>query len=314
MLGGYVKKGHSYKTGIYHRTSKNYPRGCPYCRHGKVIVGNNDLKTLRPEIAEQWDYELNVDANGNRLRPEQFSEHNGYRAWWKCKFGHSWQSKIASRTTDNTGCPFCVGNSTSFAEQFIYYYLIKAGLSVKNRVKINGIEYDIAIKELNMLIEYNSIYHKGKDEIDENKALQCKRLGVNFVVIEEDYNNSVSVQNNYYCYPGINHGKTSDLIDIIEDIIKDTKYSNNVRKEHLAEIRAQAFRSSRSNVVKIEESLANRFPEVAKMWDTTMNNGITPNDVTAYSSYEAYWNIDNKIYLRKIKDVVGNYIKKQKYK
>lgn len=46
------ERGHEYKAAIYHRTSKNYPRGCPFCRHGRVKIGDNDLKTLRPEIAE----------------------------------------------------------------------------------------------------------------------------------------------------------------------------------------------------------------------------------------------------------------------
>ena len=266
--------------------------------------------TLRTEIAEQWDYELNIDTEGNRLKPEQFSEHNGYRAWWKCKYGHRWQAKIASRTTDNTGCPFCVGANTSYAEQFVYFYLQKTGLTVKNRVKIHNIEYDIAIKELNIFIEYNSVYHKNKDVIDNQKVTKCNELGINFIVIEEIYDDSIHIGDNYYSYRGITHGSIDELIIIIESIIKGTEYENKVTKDDLVDIKRNAFKYSRRIKIDRKDSLGFRYPELINIWNLELNGDITPYDVSAYSSIEVYWNINNKVVSRKIKDIVGNYLRK----
>lgn len=48
-------KGHSYEAVISARTRQR--SGCPYCAGQKPIRGVNDLGTLRPDIAKEWDYE-----------------------------------------------------------------------------------------------------------------------------------------------------------------------------------------------------------------------------------------------------------------
>ena len=45
-------KGHEYLAGICHR---NVGTGCPICCGKKVLVGYNDLATLRPDIALEWN-------------------------------------------------------------------------------------------------------------------------------------------------------------------------------------------------------------------------------------------------------------------
>lgn len=50
------EKGHSWEARIADRVRGN---GCPYCAGQIIITGKNDLKTLYPRIAEDWDYELN---------------------------------------------------------------------------------------------------------------------------------------------------------------------------------------------------------------------------------------------------------------
>lgn len=93
------EKGHSYKTSVAHRSEG---KGCPYCSNQKVLIGFNDLKTLFPDIAEEWDYE----KNGNLL-PEMITAKSGKDVWWKCKNGHSWQTKPLHR--QRGGCPYCGG-------------------------------------------------------------------------------------------------------------------------------------------------------------------------------------------------------------
>ena len=51
-------KGHSYLAGINKRTGKK-PTGCPYCSGKKILSGFNDLSSKFPEIAKEWDRDLN---------------------------------------------------------------------------------------------------------------------------------------------------------------------------------------------------------------------------------------------------------------
>ena len=80
-------------------------RGCPKCAGKVVVAGDNDLATLYPEIAKEWDWEKNEN-----LKPSEFLPGSHKKVWWKCsKCQHEWQAMIYSRTVDGQGCPKCAG-------------------------------------------------------------------------------------------------------------------------------------------------------------------------------------------------------------
>lgn len=99
------KCGHEWETRISHRTSSK--SNCPYCSNQKVLSGFNDLKTLHPEIAKEWDY----DKNGTVL-PSDVLVGSYSKYWWKCDNGHEWNATVKSRYQDNKyfGCPYCSGH------------------------------------------------------------------------------------------------------------------------------------------------------------------------------------------------------------
>lgn len=67
-------------------------------------LGVNDLMTVAPKVAEEWDYERNAP-----LTPEDVTKGSSKRFWWKCKTcGHHWEASVNSRTSKNgSGCPKC---------------------------------------------------------------------------------------------------------------------------------------------------------------------------------------------------------------
>jgi len=77
---------------------------CPYCTGKIVIPGETDLKTLRPDIAAEWDYEKNTP-----LTPEQVTSQSTLQVWWLCNNGHSYQAVIYNRY-HGTGCPYDAGH------------------------------------------------------------------------------------------------------------------------------------------------------------------------------------------------------------
>ena len=69
----------------------------------KLVKGVNDLETLNPTLAEEWNYEKN-----GTLTPDQVTAGSNKKVWWKCKFGHEWEAIVGSRSKGH-GCPFCSG-------------------------------------------------------------------------------------------------------------------------------------------------------------------------------------------------------------
>jgi len=90
--------GHSWMASPHNRALNG--RGCPYCSNKKVLAGYNDLATTNPELAAQadgWD-------------PTSLTAHSNKKVGWRCQFGHTWKSELASRSGGNQ-CPICSGHT-----------------------------------------------------------------------------------------------------------------------------------------------------------------------------------------------------------
>jgi DNA-directed RNA polymerase subunit RPC12/RpoP len=94
------KHGHSWDAYVY---SRNQGRDCPYCSNQKLLTGFNDLQTLNPELADEWDCE-----NNNDLTPSDVLAGSTAHYAWKCKkHGHAWTATAKKRRYDKQGCPYC---------------------------------------------------------------------------------------------------------------------------------------------------------------------------------------------------------------
>lgn len=93
------EKGHEWRAVV---KSRSAGRGCPICAGQKVLAGYNDLATMYPDIAGQWNYEKN-----GKKTPEMYTGRSNQMVWWKGSCGHEWQGIIHQRTVRKVGCPFC---------------------------------------------------------------------------------------------------------------------------------------------------------------------------------------------------------------
>ena len=92
--------GYEWEQTVSHRTEGH---GCPVCSVKRIRRGFNDLATLHPDLAEEWDHEKNGD-----LKPWDIGVAYGKPVWWKCKkCGNSFKRYVAYRRTQYSGCPFC---------------------------------------------------------------------------------------------------------------------------------------------------------------------------------------------------------------
>ena len=94
------KLDHSWESSISTRTGK--PKaGCPYCSNEKVWPGFNDLETVHPELAKEWNYEKN-----KLVSPYDYTIGSSKKVWWKCsKCGKEWESALYARRRAN--CASC---------------------------------------------------------------------------------------------------------------------------------------------------------------------------------------------------------------
>ena len=93
-------EGHEWQATIKDRNDGN---GCPYCSSKKVLKGYNDLQTVNPTLAMEWNYEKN-----DGVTPADVMPNSNKKVWWECSKGHEWQASIADRN-QGRGCPYCAG-------------------------------------------------------------------------------------------------------------------------------------------------------------------------------------------------------------
>ena len=116
--------GHEWQATIGHRNNKS---GCPYCSGRYAIKGENDLQTVNPALAEEWNHEKN-----NEFMPTDVLPNSNKKVWWKCTQGHEWQATISSRHK-GAGCPYCSGR---------YSVKGKTDLKTTNRTLAKEWNYD----------------------------------------------------------------------------------------------------------------------------------------------------------------------------
>lgn len=84
---------------------------CPCCSNYKVVAGKNDLATLRPDLAAEWDHEANGD-----LTPSDVTAVSNTMVHWVCsRCGEKWIATPGSRNGDTesyTSCRVCRNHKT----------------------------------------------------------------------------------------------------------------------------------------------------------------------------------------------------------
>ena len=278
------KKGHEWEAVVSYRNSG---AGCPYCSNKKVLTGYNDLLTVNPELAKEWNYEKNGD-----LAPEKIVAGSGKRVWWKCDKGHEWQALISSRNK-NHKCPECLsGLRTSLPEQAIYYYVSKVFNDAINTYKpegFNGKEIDIYIPSINLGIEYDGIAWHKKSERDLEKNKLARQNKIDLIRIREK--GCPILGDEVHC---IETDKYDFNLLFIEQPIKllleyiEEKYGVPCHCD-IDVIRDYDTIFESLNLSSKENSIEITHPALMKEWDYERNGSSLPNMFVAGSEKKVWW-------------------------
>ena len=275
--------GHKWITSIRHRTIRE--SNCPYCANKKILPGYNDLKSQRPDLMKEWDYENNI------LDPEKVALLSPKIAYWVCPKGHKYKKTIYDRVKGR-GCPICVrAKSTSFPEQCFYYYIKKIYPDTINKYKdifSNSMEIDIYIPCIKTGIEYDGLFWHNKDSIqrEEKKYIICKKNGIKLYRIKEGkFKESVDNADEIYYIPKKCDNKT--LSSYIYEFIKGmTFFDYKLPKIDINKDRNEILEYM---TIKYEESLENLLPNIAKEWHPTKNGKLTPDLFPPGSTKKVWW-------------------------
>lgn len=92
--------GHEWTTRIERKNKGNRCQKC-ISKEYRVAPKEKSLATLYPDIAKEWDYELN-DTTPDLVYPQSNLTYH-----WVCSLGHRWKNTAAHRCSRGDGCPYC---------------------------------------------------------------------------------------------------------------------------------------------------------------------------------------------------------------
>ena len=266
-------------------------KNCPYCSNTKVLSGFNDLATVHPEIAREWNYE----KNGN-LVPVQVKYSANIKVWWRCAQGHEWQAYVFNRSKGH-GCPFCCNFSAmagyndlattnpKLASEWDYSKngdLLPTNVTAGSKKRVwwkcsNGHEWKAEIKSRNA--GNNCPYCSNKKVLSGFNDLftYCKANQ------REDLINEFDNEKNEFS---------------MKDILTFSKKNIWWRCSNGHSFQCDSYRRikngtgcgicSHNLLLKNDNDLLTTHPEIAKEWDYSKNTE-KPDEVMAGSNIKKYW-------------------------
>ena len=286
--------GHEWEAVISDRVRGN---GCPFCSGRRAIKGKNDLATVNPELAEEWNYDKNGD-----LRPSEVSYGSDKKVWWKCSKGHEWDAVISSRRNGH-GCPFCSGKRALKGETDLA--TVRPDLAEEWNYGKNGelTPYDITSGSSKKVWWKCKFGHEWEANINSrNKGSGCpfcsgKRVlkGVNdLATLRPDLAEEWDYEKNGGIMP--------------YDVARSTKKKVwwkclECGNEYQALINSRALKNvgcpicNKDNAkihlhdyyMQKNGSLEDNYPDIAKEWHPTKNGSLKPTDVTASTDKKVWW-------------------------
>lgn len=298
----YCKKcDHEWEERVYNRI--RYP-STPCCMH-KHPTKYYNLATEFPQIAIDFDESKN---NGKKVTDYLPFSHE--KVWWKCHTcGHEWQTVVTARCGKRPSrCPNCVQAHTSKAERILYAYF-KEHFPLTKKTKINNVEYDVFIPELNLAIEYDGYpWHTAKKDMHIKKLNIARQNGFTLLNIAECKNtpevmqevrNQYTPEHNVMYFPVDYNYNLEPLLpqlivylenmggiklpaprlDVVQSIIKDTKMveipDSLWNSEDIPWIRnwiaPQDIQKAKVMKAGTSQTITIRCPNCGREWDTPVH-------------------------------------------
>lgn len=226
-----------------------------------------------PELIQEWDV-------CNQYPPSLYSCGSGKKVWWKCKIcGFRWFSVIRTRH-QGCGCPKCAkGRHLSKLELRVYAEFKERFKSTEYCNKINGIEIDVYIPEINLGIEIDgNRWHKDIEK-DKNKNEKLSKLGIEIIRLREGL---PKISERDISYP-IRERQEVVIQNLLRELkISEVPVGGKLYSELLVEF----------NRVLLEKSIYITHPNLSKQW-SEKNYPLEPRHFSKGSIKSVFWKCDH---------------------
>lgn len=270
-------------------SSRTCGTGCPRCGRNKSRTSRKQnqvnrvgsLYDLRPDIAQQWNYEKN-----HGVRPTEVTKGTNKKYWWICPKGHEWEATVNSRTRSMfANCPICNSESkTSFPEQAILFYISKF-YKAQSRYLYMGKEIDIYLEEANIGIEYDGKYfHSSEKKLvaDKRKEVFLIQNGVQLFRVKEASENKVQGNTVFYTHAYSLKNMENAIYELFKLIngslvvdIDISRDSNFIYQQYIQ--------------LEKENSIAEKKPELLLEWNYEKNGSLKPEYISYMSGKKVWW-------------------------
>lgn len=275
-------KNHSFLSSPHNMANRKTKAGCPYCSGHLPSKENNILGDAL--LKKEWDYDKN-----SGLEIGNMTKGKGVKVWWKCQYGHEWESSIASRVR-GSGCP-CCKRSHSRIEIRIYTEIKNIYNHTINGHKIKGKEIDIFIPDHRIGIEFDGCrWHLGKENKDIKKTIFLENNGIRIIRIRQHplkklFKNDIELQKNI---------KDIDLIKKIFDTVFRINKDKNLRTaiKKMTKLDDKSFNNNIANIKMPQKNFNDIRPALIKEWNYKKNSGIDPFQISYGSGLRAWWVCD----------------------
>jgi hypothetical protein len=286
------------------RTGRAVGTGCPAC-HGRQLSVTNNFALLYPELVPYWHPE-----NNGELKPDQIVFGSPKRRWWKCPEGpdHEWRTTTTSlinslKESGNYGCPFCSGLKVSVTnslanhpESKIYWHPAKngkitpadivAGTNKKYWWKCpEGPDHEWKAASSGVVNSWKS----------GNSGCPCCK-GLKWSVTNSLLINYPEAATHWH--PTKNKDRKLEMVISGSDKRywwkcqegPDHEWNSNPRSKIMLQTGCPFCSGKRLSVTN---SLATKYPEIAKEWHPTKNGDLTPENILAGSHKRVWWMCSN---------------------
>lgn len=243
-------------------------------------------------LLKQWAREKNYPVS-----PEQISYGSRKKVWWRCENGHEWQAAVYTRTGSGTGCPLCAGKVTRIGENDLATQYPE--LARQWHPSRNGALTPEQIRPGSHLVVWWVCEkgHEWRAQVKSRAAGCGCPVCANRKIYPEE--NSLAA-----CFPGLaaQWHPTKNGVLTPDGVSPGTRRKVWWRCEKGHEWKASVASRTYNDcscpfctgkkVIEGENSLADRFPDIAAQWHPTRNEGLTPGQVTPQANRKVWWRCD----------------------
>jgi hypothetical protein len=280
------ERGHEFATSPAGRVQ----HGCPYCTH-RFTPPEDSMARRRPDMARLW----HPTKNG-KLLPEDVLPASEKKFWWKCPKGpdHEWQASAANRKKGKGHCPFCLGRRVCKSNSLLK---VRPDLARTWHPTKNGerTPRDVFVRSTTEFWWKCEQGHEFKTSPRQRALHRCRYCTSRCISPQRSLARRFPMLARQW-HPT----KNGSLTPLDVGCRVPTKVWWRCPKGPDHEWRASIVsRTSKRNgtrcpccfgrLLSVTNSLAARFPKLARQWHPTRNGHLTPRDILAGSETPVWW-------------------------